>query len=64
METNLIQELRDTARRCNEAADILVGGKKPMGTAKPKRILSVAARKRIAHAQKVRWAKWKTKKAA
>jgi hypothetical protein len=29
-----------------------------------KRQLSAAARKRIAQAQKIRWAKWKAKKAA
>jgi len=33
-------------------------------TLRPRRILSAAARKRIAQAQKIRWAKWKAKKAA
>jgi len=31
---------------------------------RPRRQLSAAARKRIAQAQKIRWAKWKAKKAA
>jgi hypothetical protein len=35
-----------------------------VATLRPKRHLSAAARKRIAQAQKERWAKWKAKKAA
>ena len=33
-------------------------------TARPRRRLSAAARKKIADAQRARWAKWKAKKAA
>lgn len=39
-------------------------GKGSVTTLRPRRQLSVAARKRIAQAQKIRWAKWKAKKAA
>ena len=40
-------------------------GKASITTLRPRRQLSAAARKRIAQAQKIRWAKWKaTKKAA
>ena len=40
------------------------GAKGATGGFRAKRQLSVAARKRIAQAQKIRWAKWKAKKAA
>ena len=40
------------------------GAKGSGGGFRAKRQLSVAARKRIAQAQKIRWAKWKAKKAA
>lgn len=39
-------------------------GKGSVTTFRPRRQLSVAARKRIAQAQRIRWAKWKAKKAA
>jgi hypothetical protein len=39
-------------------------GKGSVTILRPRRQLSVAARKRIAQAQKIRWAKWKAKKAA
>lgn len=39
-------------------------GKASVTMLRPRRQLSVAARKRIAQAQKIRWAKWKAKKAA
>src|SRR3954447_5920365 len=42
----------------------LGGGKGAVVGFRAKRQLSVAARKRIAQAQKIRWAKWKAKKAA
>lgn len=40
------------------------GAKGPIVGFRAKRQLSAAARKRIAQAQKIRWAKWKAKKAA
>ena len=40
------------------------GGKGSVVGFRVKRQLSAAARKRIAQAQKIRWAKWKAKKAA
>jgi hypothetical protein len=42
----------------------LGGGKGAVVGFRVKRQLSAAARKRIAQAQKIRWAKWKAKKAA
>jgi hypothetical protein len=33
----------------------------PAATAKPRRVMSAAARKKIAAAQKARWAAWKAK---
>jgi hypothetical protein len=53
-------QLIQQAKRLNQAADLLSSFGKPGS----RRVLSVAARKRIAQAQKIRWAKWKAKKAA
>lgn len=53
-------ELTEQVKRLNEAADILSGFTK----SPTRRVLSIAARKRIAQAQKIRWAKWKAKRAA
>ena len=46
--------------RLNEAIRALRGSV-PTNRAKPRRALSAAARKRIAAAQKARWAAWKSK---
>lgn len=56
----IAQTLRSEARRLIVAADILSGEKKrPQGV----RILSKAARERIAEAQRLRWAKFRKKSA-
>jgi hypothetical protein len=47
--------------RLDEAISVLSGLGKGGGRRGGKRRLSVAARKRIADAQKARWAKWKAK---
>lgn len=52
---------RSKLDRAIEALSDVVGGK---GGGGGKRILSAAARKRIADAQRARWAKFKAKKAA
>jgi len=39
-----------------------IGGKGKLGSGGPRRVLSVAARKRIAAAQRIRWAAWKANK--
>ena len=49
---NLIRELSGNSRSAVKSI-----------AARPHRVLSVAARKRIAAAQKLRWAKWKAKQA-
>jgi|HubBroStandDraft_4_1064222.scaffolds.fasta_scaffold07190_2 hypothetical protein len=41
-----------------------MGSNGRMAGARPKRVLSVAARRRIAAAQRARWAKWKQSKKA
>ena len=53
---------RSKLDRAIAALSDVVGGKAGGGGAK--RILSAAARKRIADAQRARWAKFKAKKAA
>lgn len=56
----IAKELREEGARLTRAANLLDGATKP----KAKRVLSIAARKRIAAAQRARWAKYKAKKAA
>ena len=58
-----LKEERAKLDRAIAALSGVVGGKSTKGTG-AKRTLSVAARKRIAAAQRARWAKFKAKKAA
>lgn len=59
----IVKTLRTRASVLIEAADLLEQSEVDKLPPK-KRSLSAAARGRIAKAQKVRWAKWKAKKAA
>jgi len=65
------KRLESELKRVRGAIAVLrkLNGKTSTGRAsvtmlRPRRQLSVAARKRIAQAQRIRWAKWKAKKAA
>jgi hypothetical protein len=60
------KRLEGDLKRVRAALAVLgkLAGKGSVTTLRPRRQLSVAARKRIAQAQKIRWAKWKAKKAA
>ena len=60
------KRLESELKRVRGAIAVLrkLNGKSGIAILKPRRQLSVAARKRIAQAQKIRWAKWKAKKAA
>jgi hypothetical protein len=59
----LLKEERAKLDRAIEALSGVVGSKAGRGKT-VKRVLSAAARKRIADAQRARWAKYKAKKAA
>ena len=60
------KRLEGELKRVRGAISVLrkLNGNSAITGLKPRRELSVAARKRIAQAQKIRWAKWKAKKAA
>lgn len=60
------KRLEGELKRVRGAIAVLrkLNGKSGLTVLKARRQLSVAARKRIAQAQKIRWAKWKAKKAA
>jgi hypothetical protein len=60
------KRLEEELKKVRGALAVLrkLGGKASVATLRPRRHLSAAARKRIAQAQKIRWAKWKAKNAA
>ncbi len=60
------KRLEGELKRVRGAIAVLrkLNGSASVTTLRPRRQLSAAARKRIAQAQKIRWAKWKAKKAA
>ncbi|HEY1263570.1 MAG TPA: hypothetical protein VGF06_08605 [Terriglobales bacterium] len=67
--TNLQVEdkrLQSELKRVRGALLVLrrLNGSAAVSGARPRRRLSAAARKKIADAQRARWAKWKAKKAA
>jgi hypothetical protein len=64
----ILKELQQERSRLDQAIGALgkLVGRNHVGTAgtrlrRPRRTLSAAARRRIAKAQKTRWAKWKAK---
>jgi hypothetical protein len=61
---SIVQQLQQERARIDGALQALTGiGKGQRGTARTgRRTLSPAARKRIAAAQRARWAKWKAGK--
>ena len=61
----VLVQLKEERAKLDRAIEALSGaGSKSSKANRGKRNLSVAARKRIAAAQRARWAKWKAKKAA
>ena len=60
------KRLESELKRVRGAIAVLrkLNGNSGVTEMRPRRVLSAAARKRIAQAQKIRWAKWKAKKAA
>lgn len=61
----VLVQLKEERAKLDRAIEALSGtGSKSNKASRGKRNLSVAARKRIAAAQRARWAKWKAKKAA
>jgi hypothetical protein len=56
----ILTQLRSERERLNQAIAALEGISSNGGSSRPsKRVLSAKARRRIAAAQKKRWAKWK-----
>lgn len=61
----VLEQLKEERAKLDRAIAALSGvGSKSAKVNRGRRNLSVAARKRIAAAQRARWAKWKAKKAA
>ena len=61
----VLEQLKEERAKLDRAIAALSGvGSKSSKTNRGRPPLSVAARKRIAAAQRARWAKWKAKKAA
>jgi hypothetical protein len=55
---SIIQEIKAEIGKLTQALHLLEGGKQPkVKQAKPRRSISAAGRKRIAAAQRARWAK-------
>jgi hypothetical protein len=63
LETEL-KKVREAISALSGLKGNAAGRKTNITMLKPRRRLSAAARKRIAQAQKERWAKWKAKRAA
>lgn len=59
----VLAQLKEERAKLDQAIEALSGGKSSRG-GRSRRTLSVAARKKIAAAQRARWAKVKAKKAA
>ena len=60
----VLEQLKQERAKLNRAIAALSGGSNLRGSRRGKRTLSAAARKRIAAAQRARWAKFKAKKSA
>jgi hypothetical protein len=55
--TGIIKQLEEERSRIDQAIQVLRGVASPHGARRPKRTMSAAARRRIAAAQRARWAK-------
>jgi hypothetical protein len=58
------RRLAGELQRVGDAISALRGVNGRVATAKPRRTMSAAARRRIVLAQKARWAKWRAKRKA
>jgi len=54
---NIIEEMREEIRRLEQAIAVLSGTRRTLTASAPRRTMSLAGRRKIAAAQRKRWAK-------